>query len=31
VKGALPAALAAWSPVLISLAGGGFLLSQASR
>ena len=31
VKGALPAVLAAWSPVLISLAGGGFLLRQASR
>ena len=31
VKGTLPAVLAAWSPVLISLAGGGFLLRQASR
>ena len=31
VKGALPAVLAAWSPVLISLAGGGFLLREASR
>ncbi len=31
VKGTLPPLLAAWSPVLISLAGGGFLLRQASR
>ena len=31
VKGTLPAVLAAWSPVLISLAGGGFLLRQASQ
>ena len=31
VKGPLPAVLAAWSPVLISLAGGGFLLRQASQ
>ncbi len=31
VKGTLPPVLAAWSPVLISLAGGGFLLRQASR
>jgi lipopolysaccharide export system permease protein len=31
VKGTLPPILAAWSPVLISLAGGGFLLRQASR
>ena len=31
VKGTLPPLLAAWSPVLISFAGGGFLLRQASR
>ncbi len=31
VKGTLSPILAAWSPVLISLAGGGFLLRQASR
>lgn len=31
VKGTLPPLLAAWSPVLISLAGGGWLLRQASR
>ena len=31
VKGTLSPLLAAWSPVLISLAGGGFLLRQASR
>jgi lipopolysaccharide export system permease protein len=31
VKGTLPPLLAAWTPVLISLAGGGFLLRQASR
>ena len=31
VKGTLTPVLAAWSPVLISLAGGGFLLRQASR
>ena len=31
VKGTLPPLLAAWSPVLISLTGGGFLLRQASR
>ena len=31
VKGTLPPLLAAWSPVLISPAGGGFLLRQASR
>ena len=31
VKGTLPAVLAAWSPVLISLTGRGFLLRQASR
>ena len=31
VKGTLQPMLAAWSPVLISLAGGGFLLRQASR
>ena len=31
VKGTLPPLLAAWSPVLISLAGGGWLLKQASR
>ncbi len=31
VKGTLPPLIAAWSPVLISLAGGGFLLRQASR
>lgn len=31
VKGTLTPLLAAWSPVLISLAGGGFLLRQASR
>jgi lipopolysaccharide export system permease protein len=31
VKGTLPPAVAAWSPVLISLAGGGVLLRLASR
>ena len=31
VKGTLPPLLAAWSPVLISLAGGWYLLRQASR
>lgn len=31
VKGTLPPILAAWSPVLICLGGGGFLLRQASR
>ena len=31
VKGTLPPVLAAWSPVLISLAGGWYLLRQASR
>ncbi len=31
VKGTLSPILAAWSPVMISLAGGGFLLRQASR
>ena len=31
VKGTLPPLLAAWSPVLICLSGGGFLLRQASR
>ena len=31
VKGTLPPLLAAWGPVLISLAGGGVLLRQASR
>ena len=31
VKGTLPPALAAWLPVLMSLAGGGLLLRQASR
>ncbi|MGC6482409.1 MAG: LptF/LptG family permease [Synechococcus sp.] len=31
VKGTLSPLLAAWSPVLISLAGGWFLLRQASR
>ena len=31
VKGTLPPVLAAWLPVLMSLAGGGFLLRQASR
>lgn len=31
VKGTLPPLMAAWTPVLISLAGGGWLLRQASR
>jgi lipopolysaccharide export system permease protein len=31
VKGTLPPVVAAWAPVLISLAGGGVLLRQASR
>lgn len=31
VKGTLPPVVAAWAPVLISLAGGGLLLRQASR
>ena len=31
VKGTLAPLLAAWGPVLISLAGGGVLLRQASR
>ena len=31
VKGTLPPLVAAWSPVMISLAGGGWLLKQASR
>ena len=31
VKGTLSPFLAAWSPVVISLAGGGFLLRQASQ
>ncbi|NDD68144.1 MAG: YjgP/YjgQ family permease [Synechococcaceae bacterium WB9_4xC_028] len=31
VKGTLPPLIAAWSPVLICLAGGGVLLRQASR
>ncbi|QNI85311.1 lipopolysaccharide export system/ permease component [Synechococcus sp. PROS-7-1] len=31
VKGTLPPLMAAWIPVLISLAGGGWLLRQASR
>ncbi len=31
VKGTLMPGIAAWSPVLISMFGGGFLLNQASR
>ena len=31
VKGALPAVVAAWLPVVLSLAGGGLLLRQSSR
>ena len=30
VKGTLPAEIAAWSPVLISLFGGGLLLKEAN-
>ena len=31
VKGTLTPILAAWSPIMICLGGGGFLLRQASR